>query len=779
MNIHNSSPTSKSSSIVAHLVVVGFHAQLGNRIEFAYPRLRGDPVLRSPKIWDTADISADIVSPLITRRPSTSSDFPTPTSIDTIPITSLTSTPSHLPTTPISTHPSSDSSLQTPQSISQQSPHTPSTTPFRPFATTETPPSPQNSRSQEWGQLPDEWSFLPFMALPDGVHDRHQDVVFFTLPPDVHCVACFRQAGASTAKTHSASAGRSYERHVAARGSVQKSVVLLCRRPFFGALADRLVPAVRAYFEQADFAQTHVLSSLFHSLNVSLSRPSLAVPDTLFHGLDLRNIIRQLGIQTLAVLKLIMLEKRIIVYSQPVQHACNTVVALASIFPGALDTTAPSLPPLDVPPKGATVGHPLSLFGPDDRIILQPYAPLPLLSEIIPNHISNACLIGTSHNVGLLLSSSAAAAAAVARKTSLSSNSSSTKIGQPNHNVTPSRPPTFVQTPTPSPARPSQQAANTPVKQSTPNATPSTTTTPDRPPLHTPVLQSRNQGASSEKTPLPPSSSTDVTPIRRRSTTPAKPQRQSGGGGVPIVDALISLSNGKVSVSAALEPLCRVTRQERAFMRDLMRSSVTSSASVSSSGATGSFVGSDDYIRSRLREYLNGFLRSVASVNGVVGGPAAGETWSKEMVEQFDFSGFTDYNESFVKAWMTTRNAAQWARKCSTKSAIYRPPPKAEFEEPVESLIPNFAAGFSSLRQNLFDFGKFSKTVSTGAAEGITTLLKRVDQEVGRMDTAVRNAATNMQRTEQQSTNTTSSTLVGTNEKSNEEKDDVNHREAK
>lgn len=627
------------SSIVAHVVVVGFHAQLGNRIEFAYPRLRGDPVLRSPKLWDTSDISADASSPSIVRRysPTAGHKF-------------------------------------------------------------DTPDRAQPDRAADWGVLPDEWAFLPFMALPDGVHDSRSDVVFFTLPPDVHCVSCFRQVDAIDAKTHSASSGNVYEQGVAARGSVQKSVVLLCRRPLYGVLAARLVPAVRAYFEQGDFATTDVLSSLYHSLNVSLCRPSLNDAGTLFHALDLRAVLRRLGPQMLAVLKLIMLERRVIIYSQPVHHASNAVVALASIFPGALDTIAPTMNSLDTAPDIAALGLPLALFSKSDRVVLQPYAPLPLVSELIPNISKKGCLIGTSHNVGLLLSSTATSAA---KKTAQARKFSTPPVAPPRSRLRHSgSAPSLADSPTPMPTPPHPaKSSSTPFKSPAGNA---------------------------DKFKTPP----------RPSPRIAIPARQNGG--VPVVDALVNLSNGKVSVSGVIEPFCRITRAERRFMRDLTMSASISSASVTSSGA---YVGSDDYIRRRLREYINCFLRSVASVEGVLGGPVGAETWSGEIVDDMDLSPFDPYNQKFVRAWMKTRNGAQWARKCSIQGMTFQAPPKPELDESLldEPALPTerVAAGLLGIRENVAEIGRFSSFISARAAEGISSLFRRIELEVVKMDTAV------------------------------------------
>lgn len=634
-------------TIVAHVVVVGFHAQLGNRIEFAYPRLRGDPILRSPKISDTSDISFDVSTPRVVRQDEQNAPA------DSETYSSPTRSPSHRPL-------------------------------------------------QDWGVLPDEWSFLPFMALPDGVHDQTHDLVFFTLPPDVHCVACFRQVTADSVKTHSAASGRSYERSVASRGSVQKSVVLLCRRPYFGVLADRLTPAVRAYFDQADFANTQVLASLFHSLNVSLARPSLSNADTFFHGLDLQTLVRRLGPQLLAVLKLILLERRLVIYSQPVRHASNAVIALASIFNGALDTISPKLRPLDTSPDDAVTGLPLSIFGPADRVVLQPYAPLPMVSQLIPNDRRNGCLIGTSHNVGILLSSTAAAHA---RRVNADKRNS------------------FLAHASESPLN----ATKTAIHSAISNAT-----------------SDRN------KTLLPtdrgPSTSSSIGSSELRIKSEPSSNSKAVSGGVPIVDALVNLATGKVSVSAALEPYCRVTKAERIFMRDLLVSTAQTSASVSLSGSTGPFVGSDDYIRVRLRSYLSRFLHSVASIDGVHGGPVGGETWNTEMAQHFDLTEVDVYNESFVRQWLTTRNAAEWARRCGLRHSKVIPPPAPEVEtSPSDDGALNVdvvAAGLSGLRKNVAEFGRLTTAVSSKAAEGLSSLFRRIELEVARMDSAV-NAATN------------------------------------
>ncbi len=669
--------------LVAHVIIVAFHAKLGNRVEFAYPRLRGDVLLHATDLSDSLDISADPLSPFHSPRPYNTGLTPPPgASPECDPIQS---------------------------------------------------PSAGGLRG-DWGQLPEEWKFLPFMAMPEGAHDLNHDVVFFTLQPNVHCVSCFRQVDAAGSSTHSASGGRNFENGVAARGRVQKSVVLLCRRPLYGVLADRLAPAVRAYFEQGDFARTDVLASLFHSLNSSLARPSLRNAATLFHGLDLRSLIRLIGIHALSVLKLVMLEKRVVFYSQPVALASNAVIAFASIFPGALDSVAPTMTALDSTPEMKDYGLPLALFGNRDRVVLQPYAPLPHISELLQPNIAGdsvGCIISTSHNVGMLLSSAAAAASARDRSPS------------------PSKPAVY-----PSPARkkqlPMRSQSVAAIGFSTPQAK-------KMPPMWSQSESSQNNKQATQSAPRPatisrslpqfPAQSPSSTkkPTKLPAPTRAPPPKT---GRVSDVDALVNFSTGKVSVSSALEPYVRLTKGERRFMRDLVAAAAApSSASVSSSGATGSFVGSDDYIRDRLRKYLQGFLASAATVNSLSGGPplarGANARWKRHEVLRMDLTPLSPYGEKFGREWLMTRNAAVWSRKFSPIIAGLRLPPAPVFlpESALEEGVAALPAALqmpvddlvTGLRQNVAELGRLSER----AVQGFSSFWKRMEVEVSRVESAI------------------------------------------
>uniref|UniRef100_A0A8K9XFQ7 UDENN domain-containing protein n=1 Tax=Oncorhynchus mykiss TaxID=8022 RepID=A0A8K9XFQ7_ONCMY len=121
--------------------------------------------------------------------------------------------------------------------------------------------------------LPEEWKYLPFLALPDGAHNYQEDTVFFHLPPlagaDVKCVygvSCYRQIEAKSLKVRLADVTRE---------TVQKSVCVLSQLPLYGLLQAKLQLITHAYFEEKDFSQISILKELYEHMNSSLRGTAL------------------------------------------------------------------------------------------------------------------------------------------------------------------------------------------------------------------------------------------------------------------------------------------------------------------------------------------------------------------------------------------------------------------------------------------------------------------------------------------------------------------------
>ncbi|XP_071760475.1 late secretory pathway protein AVL9 homolog [Centroberyx gerrardi] len=181
--------------------------------------------------------------------------------------------------------------------------------------------------------LPEEWKYLPFLALPDGAHNYQEDTVYFHLPPlsgDMKCVygvSCYRQIEAKALKVRQADVTRE---------TVQKSVCVLSRVPLYGLLQAKLQLITHAYFEEKDFSQISILKELYEHMNGSLRGSSLE-GSQVYLGLSPRDLILHFRHKVLILFKLILLEKKVLFYVSPVNRLVGALMTVLSLFPGMIE----------------------------------------------------------------------------------------------------------------------------------------------------------------------------------------------------------------------------------------------------------------------------------------------------------------------------------------------------------------------------------------------------------------------------------------------------------
>ncbi|XP_044031778.1 late secretory pathway protein AVL9 homolog isoform X2 [Siniperca chuatsi] len=181
--------------------------------------------------------------------------------------------------------------------------------------------------------LPEEWKYLPFLALPDGAHNYQEDTVYFHLPPlsgamkCVYGVSCYRQIEAKALKVRQADVTRE---------TVQKSVCVLSRVPLYGLLQAKLQLITHAYFEEKDFSQISILKELYDHMNGSL-RGSALEGSQVYLGLSPRDLILHFRHKVLILFKLILLEKKVLFYVSPVNRLVGALMTVLSLFPGMIE----------------------------------------------------------------------------------------------------------------------------------------------------------------------------------------------------------------------------------------------------------------------------------------------------------------------------------------------------------------------------------------------------------------------------------------------------------
>ncbi|XP_062481485.1 late secretory pathway protein AVL9 homolog isoform X1 [Pezoporus occidentalis] len=181
--------------------------------------------------------------------------------------------------------------------------------------------------------LPEEWKYLPFLALPDGAHNYQEDTVFFHLPPrcgdrtTVYGVSCYRQIEAKALKVRQADITRE---------TVQKSVCVLSQLPLYGLLQAKLQLITHAYFEEKDFSQISILKELYDHMNSSLGNSSLE-GSQVYLGLSPRDLVLHFRHKVLILFKLILLEKKVLFYISPVNRLVGALMTVLSLFPGMIE----------------------------------------------------------------------------------------------------------------------------------------------------------------------------------------------------------------------------------------------------------------------------------------------------------------------------------------------------------------------------------------------------------------------------------------------------------
>lgn len=121
------------------------------------------------------------------------------------------------------------------------------------------------------------------------------------------------------------------------RNHIQKSLCLLSLLPLYGYLMSRLYPTIEAYFAQDDFKDYSLLRSAHENIQHMLrdTAPRIQTSE-IFTGVSPKTVVFNLKEKTLMLLKAIILEKKILVFSLHSQACSNFILSLLALIPGAL-----------------------------------------------------------------------------------------------------------------------------------------------------------------------------------------------------------------------------------------------------------------------------------------------------------------------------------------------------------------------------------------------------------------------------------------------------------
>ncbi|ANB12003.1 Avl9p [Sugiyamaella lignohabitans] len=278
------------------------------------------------------------------------------------------------------------------------------------------------------------WPYLAFQSLPDGSHVRDENFCYFTLlyddekkiavnttpkrDKDGHIIEQSDFKNVTTLFGISCNRQIKTEelKHVTddiTRSTVQKSVVVVARKPIFGPIKEKLAVVTRAYFIQGDFEDRQLIDNLYENLTqiftYKLDDASMNI------GMPLRELIYRLGPKVLVILKALMLEKRVLFFASNTELLCASQFSIVSLVPNLInnleDCGSPLLSSYETNLKKPTslrtsdrssllafMGLPLQLFAGGG--IFSPYVPLQQLSELHADE-TKYFLVGSTNSLVL------------------------------------------------------------------------------------------------------------------------------------------------------------------------------------------------------------------------------------------------------------------------------------------------------------------------------------------------------------------------------------------
>lgn len=128
------------------------------------------------------------------------------------------------------------------------------------------------------------------------------------------------------------------------RGYVQKSVIVLSKIPLFNYILTKLNITTHVYFEQKNFKDIEILKEFYKNANLYLRKHmksgsednnSLSYPDFI-SNIDIDKIAGFLGSDILSLIKMMILEKKIIIFSETASKVSQFIISLLSLIPGSI-----------------------------------------------------------------------------------------------------------------------------------------------------------------------------------------------------------------------------------------------------------------------------------------------------------------------------------------------------------------------------------------------------------------------------------------------------------
>jgi hypothetical protein len=168
---------------------------------------------------------------------------------------------------------------------------------------------------------------LTYLCMPDGAHSLTSDSQFFLIQNFAKIlfgISSYRQLQVTQAMKE--------DEQENTRECVQKAMCIVSTLPLFGQMASKLSITMLAYFNQDSLKNKKIIEDLYN--NYSNNYLSKIRVNEILESFSLKRLIYFSKDKIFSLIKLIMLEKKIIVYSHISNNICSFIFSFLSIFPG-------------------------------------------------------------------------------------------------------------------------------------------------------------------------------------------------------------------------------------------------------------------------------------------------------------------------------------------------------------------------------------------------------------------------------------------------------------
>ena len=168
---------------------------------------------------------------------------------------------------------------------------------------------------------------LTYLCIPDGAHSLTSDSTFFLIqnfPKLLFGISCYRQLKITQAMKE--------DEQENTRDCVQKAMCIVSTLPLFGQMVSKLSITMMAYFNQDSLKNKKIIEDLYS--NYSNNYINRIKVDEILENFSLKRLIYFTKDKIFSIIKLIMLEKKILVYSHISNNICSFIFSFLSLFPG-------------------------------------------------------------------------------------------------------------------------------------------------------------------------------------------------------------------------------------------------------------------------------------------------------------------------------------------------------------------------------------------------------------------------------------------------------------